>query len=476
MAYQGQTSAKIDYQAFKQISNSNGKFTTWTDIIQTSLQALPINEEILGSPFKSFIEVTGDNVEFSNLTYKWIEWFRPELSENNKMELNKMVMKIYDDFMAPFEFNTIDKRSASEWSSYLAQSINYMLIAKQDMMNMLALDELYKVTLALGNYTIVKNGNELITDPNNNDRPDFEAYKHLGIEILKFQFEKARTRNKFTKGFDTRRLRWVNSPEFSLNLLASQTAGFFGSDSAYKDFQTRNQVFSFLGTPFTRSYYLRQDVLMQEWKEQGGQIHNQGRFNGNLLKPFKFNEIISIAWVPDSLLLFGHGFGFREVPMVNNRVVDVLTYYWRAQAAVLPLLAHFNHVFIDELPTFPAYKTRDGRQFDQLDLKQYDDFIKLRTQLLESQPQLYHTLINPDGTTNDGLTQQGQYADYIQKRTLKWAGSNWVHPYGGAVPYNLTNNEYQITPTDDEAEEQTEEQEEQTEKQQKTQKNKKHKK
>jgi len=50
-------------------------------------------------------EVTGDNIVFSNVTTKFVEYFRDDLSDNNKLELDKMVMFLYNDFMTSYDYN-----------------------------------------------------------------------------------------------------------------------------------------------------------------------------------------------------------------------------------------------------------------------------------------------------------------------------------------------------------------------------------
>ena len=417
----------VDFELFRSITNSNGDFATWADINHFGLLPLPINTEILGAPFKSLTSITGDNIEFSNITYKYVEWFRSELSGNNKLELNKMVMHLYRDFMAPFEWDYRDRHSAVEWARILAESIEKMMITRQDLNNMMALDEIYKIALCLGNYTIVANANSIIEDAQTG-RPDFEAHKIIAIKIIDIQNQKKRIRDKFTRGIDINRYRWVNSPEFANRLLIAQTAGFIGSDTAYLEAKHKNASFKFFGNDFTRSFYLSHDVQMNEFEEiaQGGQvtIHNQGSYTGNLIKPFQFKELFSLGWLPESLQYYGHLFPTREVPKVDNRNEVVLTYAWRAQVAILPIYAKFNHVFITALPNFIAYKTRDGQNTQAFNLNNYNDFVAFKKSVRAEQPMLYSFLIDENGITSDGLNSDAQYAKYIQDRTLVWAGTN----------------------------------------------------
>lgn len=425
-AFTAKNTNPISFQDFKTIPRSDGTYSTWTDIWNMARTTLPINEDILNVHFKSMQDVTGDNIVFSNISTKFVEWFREDLSYNNKLELNKMVMFLYNDFMSPIEYSLMDRRSAADWASILSESIQQMFLTKRDVSNMLAIDEIYKMCLALGEFTIIPNGDQLITKPNSQDT-DFEAYKRLGVEIVKIQYRKMRRRTKFAKGIQRSRWRWVNSPEFGLNLLAGKTASYAGSDIAYKDLEQTSQVGEFLGMPFTTSIYLNDKIDMNEFTSTiNQQIKNQGVYTGNLIKPYDFTNILCIGWVPDSLLYFGHRLGLSERWAPNTRTINIDTFIWRSQVAILPILAHFNHIFITKIPVMAAYERKDGVQVQEFDLNVYDQYVAWKKIVLSEQDMLYNTLINPDGTTNNGVTDQVTWTKYINDNTLQWAGTNWA--------------------------------------------------
>lgn len=415
---------KISLQTFKTITATDGTFSTWTDIIQTAMRELPLNTEILGAPFKSLEEVgVGENVEFKNISTKFIETYRTELDENNKLEFNKMIMFINDDFMAPFEYSILDQKSASEWAALVSGSINQMFISKQDVANMLALDEIQKIALALGEFTIVTDGDKL---PKKQDGSiNWEAYKMIGHEMVYHLIDKSRQRTKFSKGIDPNRIKWVNNPKFGLNLLMAQTNNYSGSDRAYGDQLSKDRSYSFYGTDFTQSIYLGDKIGMNEFKVAAGKPsagtkQNAGSWTGNIVKPFDFEHILSLAWIPDSVLYYGHNLTETDVPAINNRNTRIMTFAWRAQVAILPILAQFNHLFITKLPTIPGYTDKSGNVIAAYNLNTYNEYVNWKKKIREQQPMLYSALIDADGYTSNGVKDSGAWTKWITANTLTW--------------------------------------------------------
>lgn len=414
-------STNVTFEAFKSITDSKGQFTTWTDIINKAREVLPINNEILGAPFKSMEEVTGDNIVFSNATTKFVEYFRDDLSDNNKLELDKMVMFLYNDFMTSYDYNWIDQKSTYEWSSIIADQISQMFLTKQDISNALAVDEIQKIALALGNFTIIPNADKLMKKADGTI--DYSVAKTIGLFQQRIINKYRTKRTKYAKGIDPNEFSWVNSYDFSLNLLASLTAGYSASNDAYRDIQAKNTQQDFLGKKYTESIYLGNDLPMAEFKttNQGNSTttHNQGVFTGNLVKPFELKHIFSLFWLPRSLAYYGHNFQVSDRPSTNSRSKSVITFSWRSQVAIIPIFADFNHIFITKIPVFSSYTKRDGSVEPAYDLskwsateannqpsqgaKGYKEFVlKIR----QEQPMLYNTLIS-EGNGNTALTSAG---------------------------------------------------------------------
>lgn len=425
----GLNTTRVDFQTYKKITASDGTYSTWTDIITKARTAIPVNNEIFLVPFKSMEEVGfGDNVTWDVLETKNVEYLRTELDKNNKLTQNKFVMMLYNDFMASYEYSILDQKSVWDWAAIAAGVINQMFISKQDISNALAADEIQKIALALGNFTIVKNADGLLLDAEGN--LEEKAFKTLGIQMRRLLNSYRVKRTKFAKGIDINRLKWVNSPNFSLNLLGSLTASVAGSNEAYRDLKFQNIARNFLGTEFTESMYLGSDIDMAQFTPtagtQNGQVQNQGKFTGNLVKPFTLGKLFSISWLPESLKYYGHNFTTTDVPAANSRTTRVQSFMWRSQVAIDPVLAGFNHIFITELPTFPSYTKVDGTVVEQLDLNDFENYKKFKQNVRAEQPMLYNTLIDESGETGNGVTNSGQWTTYIANNTLNWKGANYL--------------------------------------------------
>ena len=457
-------STNVTFETFKSITDSKGQFTTWTDIINKAREVLPINNESLGAPFKSMEEVTGDNIVFSNVTTKFVEYFRDDLSDNNKLELDKMVMFLYNDFMTSYDYNWIDQKSTYEWSSIIADQISQMFLTKQDISNALAVDEIQKIALALGNFTIIPNADKLMKKTDGTI--DYSVAKTIGLFQQRIINQYRTKRTKYAKGIDPNEFSWVNSYDFSLNLLASLTAGYSASNDAYRDIQAKNTQQDFLGKKYTESIYLGNDLPMGEFtttiKNNAGQVGgfpndnqphtvNSGIHTGNLVKPFELKHIFSLFWLPRSLAYYGHNFQVSDRPSTNSRSKSVITFSWRSQVAIIPIFADFNHIFITEMPKFSSYVKRDGtvepaynlNKWDQTaagsdpsaGAKGYKEFVlKIRSE----QPMLYNTLISDTGITNANITDQNSLDAYIKKHKYDLIGA-------GAQPIALL--EEEGTPT-----------------------------
>ena len=440
-------STNVTFETFKSITDSKGQFTTWTDIINKAREVLPINNEILGAPFKSMEEVTGDNIVFSNVTTKFVEYFRDDLSDNNKLELDKMVMFLYNDFMTSYDYNWIDQKSTYEWSSIIADQISQMFLTKQDISNALAVDEIQKIALALGNFTIIPNADKLMKKADGTI--DYSIAKTIGLFQQRIINQYRTKRTKYAKGIDPNEFSWVNSYDFSLNLLASLTAGYSASNDAYRDIQAKNTQQDFLGKKYTESIYLGNDLPMGEFTTtiknntgtvggfpaNGSYTANTGIHTGNLVKPFELKHIFSLFWLPRSLAYYGHNFQVSDRPSTNSRSKSVITFSWRSQVAIIPIFADFNHIFLTKMPVFSSYTKRDGTVEPAYNLSKYDEQTNTNPQtngqkgykefvlkIRQEQPMLYNTLIG-DGNgntalTNNGINNQGTLTKYITDHTF----------------------------------------------------------
>lgn len=441
----------VSFEAFKSITDSKGQFTTWTDIINKAREVLPINNEILGAPFKSMEEVVGDNIVFSNTTTKFVEYFRDDLSDNNKLELDKMVMYLYNDFMTSYEYNWIDQKSTYEWSSIIADQVSQMFLTKQDISNALAVDEIQKIALAIGNFTIIPNADKLFKKADGTI--DYSVAKTIGLFQQRIINKYRTKRTKYAKGIDPKEFSWVNSYDFSLNLLSSLTAGYGASNDAYKDIQVKNTQQDFLGKKYTESIYLGNDLEMSEFSITSGSAttkYNGGIHTGNLVKPFELKNVFSLFWLPRSLAYYGHNFVVSDRPSVNSRSKSVITFSWRSQVAIIPIFADFNHIFLTAMPSFKSYTKRDGQVEPAYNLSIYDGsnasangakgYKEFVLKVRNEQPMLYNTLIDANGLTSANIKDDTSLNAYIQKNTYDLAPQ-------GATPIVLSLDEEEETTT-----------------------------
>lgn len=442
----------VSFEVFKSITDSKGQFTTWTDIINKAREVLPINNEILGAPFKSMEEVVGDNIVFSNTTTKFVEYFRDDLSDNNKLELDKMVMYLYNDFMTSYEYNWIDQKSTYEWSSIIADQVSQMFLTKQDISNALAVDEIQKIALAIGNFTIIPNADKLFKKADGTI--DYSTAKTIGLFQQRIINKYRTKRTKYAKGIDPKEFSWVNSYDFSLNLLSSLTAGYGASNDAYKDIQAKNTQQDFLGKKYTESIYLGNDLEMSEFSITTGNNttkHNAGIHTGNLVKPFELKNVFSLFWLPRSLAYYGHNFVVSDRPSVNSRSKSVITFSWRSQVAIIPIFADFNHIFLTAMPSFKSYTKRDGSVEPAYDLSKFNEssagiasgakgYKEFVLKVRNEQPMLYNTLIDANGLTSANITDDTSLTAYITKNTYDLAPQ-------GATPIALSLDEEEETTT-----------------------------
>ena len=417
-------STQITLTAFQTITDSNGQYDTWTDIIGKASKALTINSEILGSVLKKPKEVIGGNYEFSNIETKDISYFNDDISaSNNNMVQDKMMMNIYTEYMTSIEYSSLDMHSAQDWSNILSDSIAQMFHTKSDMENALSIDTIYKVALAQGNFLIIPNADKDIYIKGTFDI-DTGAYLSLATQLIRFIKDVRAKRTKFAKGIQKSQLEWVISEQFSLRMLSAKTYGFGASDKAYGDMESKDEVGKILDHKFRTTMYLERDVEMTEFTA-GGVIQNAGMGTGNRLKPFMFSKIIGMLWFIDSLQVFQNTIPFSDRNIPGSRTKDALSWMWRQDYAVLPVYSSANTVMLSSLPTEPAYKTELNLDVPAKDYSKWADFKALRIALYAKQPSMYSKLWNIDGT-NDLIKDQATLDAVIAKNTLKWAGTNLV--------------------------------------------------
>lgn len=377
----------IDLATFKSITNSNGVFETWTDIINRAKDDLPINAQILGSVLKSVEEVTGDNIVFNNLENKNIYYFNDDVTkDNNSITQNKMVMMLYTDYMLPLEFNMIDQKSAIAWSTFISDAVSSMMVARQDITNLTVIDEINDLNIARGQVHIL--GDCDGDAPIVNGTWDYSGFKNLGAKLSKIRINAMYKRTKFSKGYNSSEVDFLISPMLSINLLNAITYNT-AAPQAYDDFKDEFTITRINNFNYKTTLYLGQDVGMSEATINGA-LQNAGQNTGNLLKNYDFDNLQGLLVFRRSIAFFGHNYGERTLPKVGSRLIEVMSIVFRMNAGVKPVYASFNKSFFKAIPTKSSYIKTDGTVVPAKDYSKASDFNGLRNELYARQPQMYN--------------------------------------------------------------------------------------
>ena len=372
----------ISFETFKSITDSNGLFKTWADIMNVAMDNLPINEDILGAKIKNPIEVIGDNIVFENPENKNVLPFIDDITKrNNKLTMNKMTMLLHSDYMLPLEFDMIDSRSAIAWSELISQAVASMMVARQDLNNMTIIDAINRVNIALGRVKIIEDADKFSTN--------YDDAKKLGLLLANERIMNRTKRSKFSKGFQSSMERFLLSPQLSLKLQSGITAGS-AAPQAYEDIQNKFQVTNIFGQTYeTTQMYLGQDIGMSEFTDDKGQKQNAGLNTGNLVKPFFFKDLQGLLFYNEAPAFYGHNYQERTLPMYNKRLTDVMTIVYRMNAAVKPIYAGMNMSFFSKIPTTSSYVDLAGNVIPARDYSTKKDYEALVNELYQEQPELY---------------------------------------------------------------------------------------
>lgn len=405
---------QISLESFKTITDTDGTFTTWTDIVNEGKQSLPVNYEIIEGSIKGYTEITGGNIIFDNIETKNVAEFRDDLERNNVLTQDKIIMYIRDEFMIPFEYSILDRKSAVDWGNIISASFTQAFLSKRDFENALSIDALYKYCLASGNFIIVPNANTTQTDAEGNI--DDKAYKSVAVQMRKIFNKASRTRTPFSKGFTQKMVRWLVGQDFSLDMMNAQTAYWTGSEKAYTEFKEQDRVYKMLNIEYKTSLYLQDEFQMAEFKKSDGTIMNEGSGTGNWIRPMDFTELVATYYYPEAIALYKNTIGETVVPKMNSRTYKVWTQLWRQGAAMKPIYQNMNKIFISKLPRFVDYTDFNGNSVDEIDTNTLDGMNKLRENLKNEQPDLYQAFSKP--------LEQSEFDAWKTTNIIKWKGGN----------------------------------------------------
>lgn len=377
----------ISFASYKSITDSKGLFDTWTDIVNKTMDELPVNSQILGSVLKSPEEVIGDNIVFQNIDNGNVYYFNDDITKhNNKATQTKMVMMLYTDYMLPFEVDNRDMKSAVAWSELIAKKVATLYQAKQDVNNLTVIDEINKYNIALGQVKIIADCDKDIADG-----VKYEDFKNLGATLGKIRTLSQYKRTKFMKGYNSSNLDFLISPVLSINLLTGKTYSS-ASPQAYSDMESEFQMKEFFGYNYKTTLYLGSDVGMSEFADKQTTL-NEGECTGQLLKHYSLSNLHGLMVYRQSIAFYGHNFTDEVRPMTGSRTKSVQTFFYRMNAAVKPVYASINLSFFNAIPTSPSYTMYDGTVVPARDYSKAADLNALRNELVESQPQLYNKVL-----------------------------------------------------------------------------------
>lgn len=403
----------IDLRTFMSITDSNGKFETWTDIITEHLKRNPVSEDILLTQLRAPKNVIGDNITFEYTQNKNVTIFNDNpLIGNNKLTLDKAVLFLNERFMFSFEVDITDMKSAAEWSTYLSTEIQSAYIAKKDFENMKIIETAYHFCLATGNTKLIAGVHDRY------DSTKESKYKALGIMLAEERILNRTLRNKYFKGYNKDQDICLLSQQLSLKLQAGLTAGS-ASVVAFEELKKDFQIKEFFGeTYFTSKMYLGKDILSSAYQvNDTGTVHNEGIHTGQQIKNFYFQDLALLSVFKESLLYYKQEFPRREQFISTSRTKDVFTDSFKLTAAIDPNYGTVNFAAVSKIPSFPAYTDITGKNVPAMDLNTATGFNALRNNIYQEQPQLYKEL-GWDGNSNfDDAAVKKMWKD----NTINWS-------------------------------------------------------
>lgn len=427
---------QVSLQTFLTITATDGTYSTWAEILELARTTLPVNPKILNAVIKDFKNVTGGTVVFKNGQKKNVQVFRDSLDRNNVMSEDKHTMFIKNYFMLPFEYSSLDIHSASEWSEMLADDLAQMFISKKDILNNLALNEIFKVAIATGSVKIIKKlGTDMLQTPTTGDVKF--AYLQIGQYLANTFKKQTKLRTKFSTGTSERSYKWLLSNEASANLLAGKSYGT-ASDKAYADLTNKNEVNELFGSIYETNINLQTRFGMSEFEtiKEGvsipantpylnetstaitttlKQVVYAGQGTGNLLYPMNFENLIGLMFYIDSLEVAGNEITADYTqPAVNSRTNSVISNIWRYQAAIKPIFSKFNIAILNDIPKREAYLDFETGDFvPGEDYSKIEDFTKLVNRLKQEQPDIYGKILKNVPTTQEALTKMWKEAEVL---------------------------------------------------------------
>lgn len=328
---------QITLQQFIGVKNSQGLFKTYTEIVDGMYQQIINNTEVLDATIIKPEEIIGDNITFSNIALPKVSNFESDITkfDANTPVLDKLVMKLTNDFSVGYEYDFRDERSAKDWASKIGEWTSGAYTGRSDMNNYLSMEALINMCLVTGQYTILPELDYInVSDKNGNNN---WVYNN-NTAIVTDEINKIVTkRTPYGLGKPQEKMRVYYSYRSFMNITRGvnyiSTANL--SLEAYKS-GNFNEV---LGFPSQKTMYLGKDNIV-------------GVDPTNKVRDFKFGKVLSMVYSMESLAFYAKTYKILPDWQKPGSIgKHYWCYAWRANACVKNTFAPFNRVILKEAPT-----------------------------------------------------------------------------------------------------------------------------
>ena len=325
---------QITLQQFIGIENSQGLFKTYTDIIKGLDSPLLANAEVLDAPIIKPTSVIGDNVEFSNMAFGQVHNFNDKMTdfEADIETLDKLVMKLYDDYNISFKYTLMDRTSAADWASRFGQFVNGLYMSRSDINNLIAIE-------AIKDYCLV-NGQYIILPDIDYKQVDTKTYNDATAVITEECNRIVTTRTQYNLGLNPDMLRMYLSYNVYQNMVRG--VNYISAANLSLEAYKSGKFTEFLGYPTQRTMYCGQDVL---------KTVDQHSSNNNV-RDFKNRNLLGFIYSVDTLAFYERMLlidtELRDPSSVTNRY---WVYAFRANAAIRPARGQLCSLILREAPT-----------------------------------------------------------------------------------------------------------------------------
>lgn len=390
----------VNFQQFISISQSNGAFNVWTDILAKEWKENLTNQEVLGvTPFLTkMVDGIGDNIELQIQVLPGVNYLNAGNFDVQQIKTHKVMAHIGTDYEGSFQVDIRDQKSSVDWSRYLGNEVAGITKRRSDQNNLIAMEAIINTCLATGSYVI---------DPVVGSA-DYskEEYYDASQRLVRKANTLASFRSKYHLGTPVDRIKLLGSYDAIQNIVIGQN--FISSANLSLEKYSSGEPGKVMSYDNARTIYLGKKVDFME--DVGTSAERQV-----YAKSFDFTNYSALIYQLDSLRVYGHYF---TDPIINsnmvadaitkkiNKAIRLITFMWRINAFISPGFEPLNVLVCNRAPTLAEINAA-------------------RTQLRTEQPGLYNTTL---GTALPDLTQEqvdamNEHNDIYSKRVVIVEGS-----------------------------------------------------